>query len=166
MPRLLLRDGSIVADDWTRLGDADASNGGPHAGAGLILTFEQWLGDKQRWRGTTGRLGVALLPADKVETLAPDLECFALVAADFPGPSDGRGYTQGRLLRERFGFRGELRAAGYVRLDQIFFLARCGFNSFELPPGDLEGASAAMRTFSAEYQPSNDAGLTRRLRHR
>jgi hypothetical protein len=109
---------------------------------------------------------VVLQPAHKVELLVPDLARFELVAAEFPGPSDGRGYTQARLLRERYGFKHELRAAGYVRQDQLFFLARCGFNSFELPENELSAATAAFSTFSAEYQPSNDAGLARKLRHR
>jgi uncharacterized protein (DUF934 family) len=109
---------------------------------------------------------VLLSPADPVENLAPDLARFDLVAADFPGPSEGRGYTQGRLLRERYAFRGELRAVGYVRRDQLFFLARCGFNSFELPDRELAAAGAALSTFSAEYQPSNDLGLPVRLRRR
>jgi len=52
-----------------------------------------------------------------------------------------------------------LRATGYVRRDQLFFLARCGFNSFELPENELGTAMDAFSTFSAEYQPSNDAGL-------
>ena len=85
------------------------------------------------------------------------------MAAHFPGPSDGRGYTQARLLRERYGFKGELRASGYVRLDQVFFLARCGFNALELPPSDLQNANTAFKTFTAAYQPSNDVGLPTRL---
>ena len=59
-----------------------------------------------------------------------------------------------------------MRATGYIRRDQLFFLARCGFNSFELPDSELETAAAAFSTFSAEYQPSNDAGLAVKLRHR
>ncbi len=71
-----------------------------------------------------------------------------MIGAEFPGPADGRGYTQGRLLRERFDFKGELRATGYVRRDQLFFLARCGFNSFELSEADIQAALAALSTFS------------------
>ena len=63
-----------------------------------------------------------------------------LIAAEFSGPSEGRGYTQARLLREHWNFKGELRATGYVRRDQLFFMARCGFNSFELPDADIEDA--------------------------
>ena len=160
MTRQLLRDGHIVDDDWAYASEA------PRPGNPLILPFEKWLADKPAWLEHRGRLGVVLLPAHKVEQLAPDLPRFDLVGAEFSGPSEGRGYTQARLLRERYGFRGELRATGYVRRDQLFFLARCGFNSFELPPGEFSGANAALATFSAEYQPANDAGLTRTLNRR
>lgn len=160
MTRQLLRDGHIVDDDWSHASEA------PPSGGAVILPFEQWLAEKATWLAHPGRLGVVLLPAHKVEQLAPDLPRFDLVGAEFPGPSEGRGYTQARLLRERYGFRGELRATGYVRRDQLFFLARCGFNSFELPAGELAGAGAALSTFSAEYQPANDAGLTRKLNRR
>jgi uncharacterized protein (DUF934 family) len=178
MPRQLLRDGRIVADDWTYLtevGSADAGNaeagkanvlGSAHPSNAIILTFDQWRSDEPRWRAAPERLGVILSPADKVERLAPDLSRFDLVGAEFPGPSEGRGYTQGRLLRERYGWRGELRATGYVRRDQVFFLARCGFNSFELPDSDLKAAAGAFSTFTATYQPSNDLGLALKLQHR
>jgi uncharacterized protein (DUF934 family) len=171
MPRQLLRDGRVVADDWiyltapeTDITIAAAKTAG--ASGGLIIPFEQWHADKAAWLADPRRLGVVLQPADKVELLSPDLTRFELVAAEFPGPTDGRGYTQARLLRERYGFTHEIRAAGYVRRDQLFFLARCGFNSFELPENELNAASAAFSTFSAEYQPSNDAGLARKLRRR
>lgn len=204
MPRRLLRNGRVVADDWTYLAETggDAAAPAPVAGSGpaagpaaaagfaavpgpapgtagsaprvgstgrvpaLILTFDQWSADKPKWIAARARLGVVLSPAHKVETLAPDLARFELIAADFPGPGEGRGYTQGRLLRERYGFQGELRAVGYVRRDQLFFLARCGFDSFELPDGELTSANAALATFSAEYQPSNDRGLTLKPRRR
>jgi len=164
MPRCLLRDGRVVADDWAYLSEAAEAGTAPGGGpGGLILSLEEWLAGRTGWLASNVRLGVILSPAHRVEQLAPDLPRFELVGADFPGPSDGRGYSQGRLLRERYGFVGELRAAGYVRRDQIFFLARCGFNSFELPAAELEHASAVFATFSARYQPANDAGLPRRL---
>jgi uncharacterized protein (DUF934 family) len=161
MPRRLLRDGEVVADDWLYAHEAEDTGD-----AGLILTLDAWLSDRERWSSSGRRLGVILAPVHKVEQLAPDLARFALVGAQFPGPSDGRGYTQGRLLRERWKFAGELRATGYVRRDQLFFLARCGFNSFELAESEIETACAALATFSAAYQPANDAGLALKLRHR
>jgi uncharacterized protein (DUF934 family) len=165
MPRRLLRDGQVVADDWHYLGDAPAT-AADTANLGTILALDRWLAERAAWIDHPGRLGVVLQPAHKVEQLAPDISRFALIAAEFPGPSDGRGYTQGRLLRERYHFRGELRAAGYVRHDQLFFLARCGFTSFELPEDQLATAGGAFSTFTAEYQPSNDEGLARKLERR
>ena len=157
MPRWLLRDGEAVPDEWRT-----ASEAAP--GDDLLLTFVEWSAEREQWLARpgsprAGRLGVILSPSDAVELLAPDLPRLALVGAEFPGPSEGRGYSQGRLLRERFGFGGELRARGHIGRDHVFLLARCGFNSFELPESELEGAKSALHTFSAAYQRSNDAGL-------
>jgi uncharacterized protein (DUF934 family) len=159
MPRRLLRDRRIVVDEWLYVAEAAAD-----ASAPLIVTFAQWQMEPDTWIGRGSPLGVVLSPAHHVEQLAPDLEYFSLIAAEFSGPSEGRGYTQARLLRERWNFKGELRATGHVRRDQLFFMARCGFNSFELPEADLEDAHTAFSTFSAAYQPSNDLGLAVKLR--
>src|SRR5271154_822386 len=161
MPRRLLRDLRIVEDDWRYLNEAADSPAAP-----LIVGFDQWRNERDVWIARGGRLGVVLSPDHRVEQLAPDLARFELIAAEFSGASEGRGYTQARLLRERWKFAGELRATGYVRRDQLFFLARCGFNSFELPEGEIETARDALPTFSAAYQPANDAGLAVRLRRR
>jgi len=158
MPRRLLRDGLIVDDDWSYAAEADGS-----AAAALILTLTQWQSDRDAWMARGGRLGVVLMPADRVERLTTDLPLFSLIACSFSGPSEGRGYSQARILRERWKFAGELRATGYVRRDQLFLMARSGFNSFELPDTDLADARSALSTFSKAYQPSNDAGLPFKL---
>jgi uncharacterized protein (DUF934 family) len=161
MPRRLLRDGRILEDDWSYVGEAADS-----APVALILPFAQWQSERGAWIARGGRLGVVLQPAHRVEALAPDIARFALIAAEFPGPSEGRGYSQARVLREQWKFAGELRATGYVRRDQLFLMARSGFNSFELPDADIEAAGAALSTFSWAYQPANDAGLPLKLRRR
>ena len=163
MPRRLLRDGRIVDDDWLYLAEA-----GGNAAAGVILTLAEWQKDRDQWLALAQdrRLGVVLSPAHRVELLLADLPRLALIAADFSGPSEGRGYSQARILREQWKFGGELRATGYVRRDQLIFMARCGFNSFELPDADLAAAHAALATFSWAYQPSNDAGLPLKLQRR
>jgi len=167
MPRQLLRDRRTVVDEWIYLDEVPADWRRPSGEtASVILPFDRWLAERETWIGGADRLGVRLDPADPVEALAVDLPRLALVALRFPGPAEGRGYTQARLLRERWGFTGEIRAAGYVRQDQVFFLARCGFNAFELSEGDAAAAERALATFSAEYQVSNDAGLSRPLRRR
>jgi uncharacterized protein (DUF934 family) len=159
MPRRLLRNAQIVADEWRYVAEAAADPAAP-----LIVTMAQWQLEPDTWLARGAPLGLVLSPAHTVEQLAPDLARFALVAAEFPGPSEGRGYTQARQLRERWNFKGELRATGYVRRDLLFFMARCGFNSFELPETDIEDAYTAFTTFTAAYQPSNDAGLAHKLR--
>ena len=161
MPRRLLRDGRIVDDDWSYLAEAEGN-----AAAGVILTLAEWQNDRDTWLAQDRRVGVVLSPAHRVELLLPDLPRLDLIAADFSGPSEGRGYSQARMLREQWKFGGELRATGYVRRDQLFFMARCGFNSFELPDTDIEAAHAALATFSLAYQPSNDAGLPLKLQRR
>lgn len=158
MPRRLLRDGRIVDDDWSYLAEAE---GNP--AAALMLTLAQWQSDRDSWIARGGRLGVVLQPSHPVELLAPDLSRFELIGTDFSGPSEGRGYSQARMLREHWKFGGELRATGYVRRDQLFFMARCGFNSFELPNTDIEAGQRALSAFSWAYQPSNDAGLPLKL---
>jgi len=158
MPRRLLRDARIVVDEWRYVAEAAADTAAP-----LIVTLAQWQLEPDTWLARGTRLGVVLSPAHHVEQLAPDLEHFALIAAEFSGPAEGRGYTQGRLLREHWNFQGELRATGYVRRDQLFFMARCGFNSFELPDTDIEDAYTAFSTFTAAYQPANDSGLAHKL---
>ncbi len=161
MPRRLLRDGRIVDDDWSYAAEA-----GDNPAAALILTLAEWQSGRDAWIARGGRLGVILSPAHKVEVLAPDLSRLELIGADFSGPGEGRGYSQARMLREQWKFSGELRATGYVHRDQLFFMARCGFNSFELPDADLEDAHTALSTFSYAYQPSNDRGLALKLQRR
>jgi uncharacterized protein (DUF934 family) len=161
MPRRLLRDARIVVDEWRYVAEAAADPAAP-----LIVSLAQWQMEPDTWLARGTPLGVVLSPCHHVEQLAPDLGRFALVGAEFSGPSEGRGYTQARLLREHLNFKGELRATGYVRRDQLFFMARCGFNSFELPDTDIEDAYSAFSTFTAAYQPANDVGLARTLRPR
>jgi uncharacterized protein (DUF934 family) len=159
MPRRLLRNAQIVVDEWRYVTEAAG-----YAASPLIVTLVQWQLEPDTWLTRGTRLGVVLSPAHRVEQIAADLAHFSLIAAEFPGPAEGRGYTQARQLREQWKFTGELRATGHVRRDQLFFMARCGFNSFELPDIDMEGAYTALSTFTAAYQPSNDAGLARKLR--
>jgi uncharacterized protein (DUF934 family) len=159
MPRRLLRDRQIVVDEWRYPSEAAGE-----AAAPIILTVPQWQLEPDTWLSRGSRLGLVLTPANQVELIAADLKHFELIAAEFSGPAEGRGYTQARQLRERWQFRGELRATGYVRRDQLFFMARCGFNSFELAESDIEDAASAFSTFSAAYQPSNDTGLPHKLR--
>jgi uncharacterized protein (DUF934 family) len=150
--RYILRRREIVADDWRHLGEeldgADA----------LIVPLAELRREPGRWREWAGRLGVRLSPAHAVEELAADIPGLALIAVEFPNASDGRGYSQGRLLRERLGFSGELRAVGTgVRQDQVFLLCRCGFDAIEVADGeDLEAARRALERYDVAYQAGTE----------
>jgi phosphoadenosine phosphosulfate reductase len=161
--RLVLRQREVSADDWThfeadRAPDADAD--------ALIVPLIELRTDEARWQAWPGRLGVRIQPADKVESLAGELDRYALIAVEFPTPSEGRGYTQGRLLRGRLGFTGELRAVGgAVKRDLIFALARCGFDAFELAAAEDPAACiAALGRYTVAYQPAVAGSSPQRLR--
>ena len=97
---------------------------------------------------------MALLEAgDDPGALAASLGRLKLVAVNFPKFGDGRGYSIARLLRERYGYRGELRAIGAVARDHLYYMAQCGFDAFELRTGeDPQEALAAFNDFSDGYQ--------------
>jgi len=110
-------------------------------------------------------VGVRLAPADEVERLAPFVPHLELVIVHFDSVGDGRGYSQAQLLRDRLGYRGELRAAGAVRRDQLFLLARCGFDSFEFAAGEDPGAALArLDAYSVAYQRSSGTLVSPDLR--
>ena len=161
--RRVLRQREIVADDWRHLSE---SSSGATSEESLIVPLAELRANASAWMLRRARLGVRIAPADKVEDLARELARFALVAVEFPSPSEGRGYTQGRLLRERFGFTGELRAVGAgVKRDLIFALARCGFDTFEVAPGeDLQAAAGALDRYTVAYQPGAALGSVVRQR--
>ena len=151
--RRILRRRELVEDDWVHLGEAGADTADD---ASVIVPWAEFRAHADTWRAHKGRLGVRLAPADAAEELAADLPRFSLVASEFPGPGEGRGYTQARLLRSRFAFKGELRAVGAgVKQDLLFIMSRCGFDSFELAPGQkVDEALAALDRYSVAYQPA------------
>src|SRR5688572_14913352 len=159
--RQLIRRHEIVGDDW-RYADEDPQG----RDRALILPFARWQLERNRWWLWDGRLGVRLGPADPVAALAQDFLRVSLVALEFGGMAEGRGYSQAQLLRKRYKFTGELRAVGKIQRDQLFYMARCGFDAFELPDGaDLQAALAAFGDFSVAYQDAVDAaGVTPRRR--
>jgi len=98
---------------------------------------------------------IRLEPADDPAAVAGRLARAARVEVSFPKFGDGRGYSTGRLLRERYGYQGELRAVGQITRDHLFFLESCGFDAFELREGeDPHEALAAFDDFTESYQAS------------
>ncbi len=144
MSRLICR-GELVEDHW-RWVDVDEALA-PTAGERLILPLAQWCAKRPGL--DPAHTGVWLGPDDDVAPLLPWLAMLPLIAIRFPVFTDGRGYSLDRLLRGRHGYAGELRAVGDVLRDQLYFLQRCGFDSFALradqPP---EEALAAFHDYS------------------
>jgi uncharacterized protein (DUF934 family) len=121
----------------------------------VIVSLAQWQAQKAALLARSGRLGVWLAGNDDPANVAADLKHFALVAVDFPHFTDGRGCSIARLLRERYGWTGELRAIGHVIRDVVFYFSRCGFDAFDLLAGeDAQAALSAFGDFSEAYQTS------------
>lgn len=150
----LIKDGKLVADPWRAV---DAEEALPPRGP-ILLPLARYLAAHPSLGGR-GPLGVALANDEKPELLAGRLDGVALVVLHFPKFNDGRAYSQARILRERLGYSGELRARGRVLRDQLLFMLRCGFDSFELGPGETaESFAEAAGEYSRFYQPAADAG--------
>jgi uncharacterized protein (DUF934 family) len=147
--RHLIHQGRSTPDIREWLLDADAPLPDEAPRRPLILPLARWraLGPALR----SPQWGVWLGPADDPELLLPDLPTLPLVAVHFPAFTDGRGYTIARLLRSRYCYRGELRAFGDVLRDQVYFLARCGFDALQLRADQSpEAALQALGDYSWE----------------
>jgi uncharacterized protein (DUF934 family) len=175
--RHILRRREVVEDDWRYFGEVgdqvaggdvgDAVSGREQgANPAVIVPFAEFRNNIAKWRDYRGRLGVRLSPPDAAEDLAEDVHRLSLVAAEFPSAGEGRGYTQGRLLRSRLNFKGELRAVGAgVKQDLLFIMSRCGFNSFELASGQkVDEALRALDRYTVAYQPTEPVPSIRQQR--
>ncbi|ATJ82802.1 DUF934 domain-containing protein [Halomonas beimenensis] len=147
--RPLIADRRVVTDAWALCEAAEQRPEGRPA----IIPLADWQASSK------GEDLAPWLPSDTEMTaeLARELEAAPLVAIDFPKFTDGRGYSIARLLRERHGYRGQIRAVGDVLIDQLFYMSRCGFDAFLLREDQLvEDALQALDTFSRSYQPGTD----------
>jgi len=123
----------------------------------VIVSLAQWQAQKEALLARGGRLGVWLANTDDPANVAADLKHFEVVAVDFPHFTDGRGSSIARLLRERYGWQGELRAIGDVIRDVLFYLSRCGFDAFEPADGATpEAWTKAASRFRHVYQRAAD----------
>jgi uncharacterized protein (DUF934 family) len=149
MPQLI-KNRALATNEWAIAGTDAASSA-----KCLLLPLADYLKAMEAGEPADCR-AVLLLPADQDLTpLLPHLQKLPLIAIQFGTTGEGRGYTQARLLRERHGYQGELRAVGAVRTDQVYFLARCGFDAFDLVDGDdVAVAIAQLDRFSVAYQTS------------
>lgn len=158
MPRII-QNGAIVDDPRTpfRLPEG-ASPETVALPAGLtLLPLAVWLARRDDVLALGAPAGVWLDSNEGPEAIAADLGRIAVVGVNFPKFTDGRGYSTARLLRERYSYCGEIRALGDVLHDQLFLMARCGFDAFALKEGkDIAKAVAAFETFRNPYQAAVD----------
>ena len=148
----LIRGEALAADDgWVQVA-ADAEPASIPPGP-VLVPMRHWLGQRALLSARGEPVGVWLAADEAAESLAGQLAGLALIAIHFPVFSDGRGYSNARILRERIGWRGELRAIGDVLRDQLFLLRRCGFDSFAIREDrSAEDALGSLDDFRHVYQ--------------
>lgn len=158
----LIKHGRPAADPWIVLAGGEPTPDG----AAIIVGLARWQAEREALIRRPGPLGLRLKSDQPPGLVAGDLGCFALVALEFPKFTDGRAYSYARLLRERHGFQGEVRAVGNVLRDQFLFMHRCGFDAFEVADRHLDAWTGALNEITVAYQPAGDGLVPAwRLRH-
>jgi len=155
----IIKNRQAVADDYTlvRLTEGETAEAVALPAGAVIVPLAVWTARKTELQARSTPVGVWLEAGEGPETITDDLPSLAVVAVNFPKFTDGRGYSTARLLRERFGYRGEVRAIGDVLHDQLFLMTRCGFDAFALKEGkNIELALQAFDTFKVPYQAAVD----------
>ena len=159
----LIKNGRLAEDRYVRvLDDAPIPDGAP-----VIVPAARFLADADEMLRRDAPTGVEWPNNRKVAELEPYLDRLAVIVLNFPNFKDGRGYSQARHLRERYGFAGELRAAGQIMRDQFLFLVRAGFDALEIgKPGEAEAFASSLACYTVFYQDAGDnraPALRRRL---
>ena len=153
----LVKNGTVAADTFVHVAD-DAEI--PANGA-VLIPAARFLADPAALVARSGLTGVIWPNNRDVDDLVPWLDRVAVVALVFPSFRDGRAYSQARLLRERYGYKGEMRATGQVLRDQFVFMLRAGFDAFEVvKQADAEAFLATARRYTVFYQPTGDGRIT------
>ena len=163
----LVKHGKITGDAFVHVAD-DAEHSSRRRGADIGGAVS--CRSRKSCRAALGKTGVIWPNNRDVDDLVPYLDRLAVVALVFPTFRDGRAYSQARLLRERYKYRGELRATGQVLRDQFMFMLRAGFDAFEVKKdSDAEAFAATAKRYSVFYQPTGDGRVTalhRRMQQR
>ena len=153
----------VEKDSWQLVADdADIPATGD-----VIVGLSRFLDGVDALKDRAGQVGVRVDPKDELDGLVAHLADLSWLQVNFPKFADGRGFTKARLLKDRHGFAGELRAVGDVLSDQLLYMKRCGFDAFDLKDGkNTDNALSAMAAFSVRYQSDAEEPqpLYRRLR--
>lgn len=145
----------VIANHWLRVAEGCDDAIPAHT----LLPLKEWLERRDELLDRAD-VGIWFAPDDEPEALGADAARLSMIAVDFPAFTDGRGFSIGRLLRERYGFEGELRAVGDVFKDTMYYLKRCGFDAFEVRADkDVHEAAKGLNDFSDAYQGAVDQPL-------
>ena len=149
----LLKDAQIIDNHWTRVDtDSDSLPAGD-----IVVHHATWQQRHAELCDHQGAVGVWFDGNEEIENFVDTIINVPLIAINFPKFVDGRGFSVARLLRERYGYTGELRAIGHFLRDQLFLLQRCGFNAFQFDHDvDLEQAAKSLTDFTDSYQVAVD----------
>ena len=151
MPKII-KDGQVVDDSWIII---EKNFEGELPKGKLLLPMQYWLDNRDNLNLMC--MGLWIDSDEEVEAIGHEANMFPLIAVNFPAFTDGRGFSIGRLLKERYGYTGQLRAIGNPIQDQLFYLKRCGFNAFDLKQGiDLNEALSSFNDFDTTYQGAVD----------
>lgn len=160
MPKLI-KDGSIVENTWAFLAKPEGDAAALEVPAGqVIIPVSIWLAQKDTLQTRTD-VGVWLDSDESAELVGAEANRFPVIGVNFPLFMDGRSFSTARLLRERYGFTGELRAVGNFIRDQLCYLRRCGVNAFAFANAEtnLDDAVKSLQDFQEYYQASVDQPL-------
>jgi uncharacterized protein (DUF934 family) len=160
----LIKGGQFVEDPFYFVPDGKAYP----EDRGVIVTLARFQGERENLFVHRKLIGVRLASNENPTVLKADLPRLAVIVLEFPKFRDGRAFSWARMLRTRFGYKGEIRATGDFLYDQLAHMARVGFDAFEVRQDfPLEQFHRAMAEISAPYQPSADGRKTiRELRAR
>ena len=148
----LIKNGKFIADEWKHVGDDDVLPEGS-----VIVSLQRWQKEQNLLLSRGTPIGVQLKSGEEPSAIADQLDRIGLVALEFPAYRNGRAFSYARLLRERYGYEGEVRAVGAVLRDQFYFLVRCGFDALEVRDEITpEVFAESIGTFTHPYQPSTD----------
>jgi len=150
----LIKNGQLTSDPWVTA-DMD---GGLMPDIPTIVPLARFLAEREELLRSQAELGVLVSPGEDIDALAEDLPRLKVVALSFPAFTDGRAYSYARLLRQRHGYEGEIRAVGNVLRDQYLFMHRAGFDTYKVGEGaDINAWKDAISHFSVVYQPATDS---------
>lgn len=160
----LVKNGAVAVDDWVTVADDEAVP----ADRPAIVSAARWQQERDTLTRRNAPLGLRLHSDTPLDDVVDAVDRVMLIALEFPAFTDGRSYSTARLLRERHGFSGELRAVGQVLRDQAQFMLRCGFDAFELAPQvDADSWVEGLSEIAVHYQPATDArSPATQMRHR